>query len=219
MREQVIERICKNKLVAIVRNVPKDKLIKTAEAIINGGINLLEVTYDSTGKVTDEETSENIALLVKEFAGRAYIGAGTVLSETQVRLLHSAGGQFVISPDMRVNVIENTRAAGLVSIPGALTPTEIQAAHSAGADFVKLFPISLLGADYVKAIRAPLKHIRMLAVGGVTELNVAEYLTAGICGFGIGSNIVDSKAVKHNDFEAIRQRAESYVKAVSGEKI
>lgn len=219
MREEVIERICKNKLVAIIRSVPKDKLIKTAEAIINGGINLLEVTYDSTGKVTDEETAENIASLVKEFAGKAYIGAGTVLSETQVRLLHEAGGQFVISPDVRVNVIENTRTAGLVSIPGALTPTEIQAAYAAGADFVKLFPISSLGADYVKAIRAPLKHIRMLAVGGVTELNVAEYLTAGICGFGIGSNIVDSKAVEHNNFETIRQRAKSYVKAVSGEKI
>lgn len=214
MREEIIENICTNKIIAIVRNVPTEKLKQTAEAIIRGGINSLEVTFDATGKTPDEQTAENIAGLVKEFSGAAYIGAGTVLSEKQVFLLKQAGGEFVISPDVRENVIKRTRELDLVSIPGALTPTEIQSAHLYGADFVKLFPISQLGADYAKAIRAPLKHIRMLAVGGVTEQNLSQYLSAGICGFGVGGNIVDQKAVEQNDYALIQSRAEAYVKRI-----
>lgn len=214
MREEIIENICTNKIIAIVRNVPTEKLKQTAEAIIRGGINSLEVTFDATGKTPDEQTAENIAGLVKEFSGAAYIGAGTVLSEKQVFLLKQAGGEFVISPDVRENVIKRTRELDLVSIPGALTPTEIQSAHLYGADFVKLFPISQLGADYAKAIRAPLKHIRMLAVGGITEQNLSQYLSAGICGFGVGGNIVDLKAVEQNDYALIQSRAEAYVKRI-----
>ena len=214
MREEIIENICTNKIIAIVRNVPTEKLKQTAEAIIRGGINSLEVTFDATGKTPDEQTAENIAGLVKEFSGAAYIGAGTVLTEKQVFLLKQAGGEFVISPDVRESVIKRTRELDLVSIPGALTPTEIQSAHLYGADFVKLFPISQLGADYAKAIRAPLKHIRMLAVGGVTEQNLSQYLSAGICGFGVGGNIVDLKAVEQNDYALIQSRAEAYVKRI-----
>lgn len=214
MREEIIENICTNKIIAIVRNVPTEKLKQTAEAIIRGGINSLEVTFDATGKTPDEQTAENIAGLVKEFSGAAYIGAGTVLTEKQVLLLKQAGGEFVISPDVRENVIKRTRELDLVSIPGALTPTEIQSAHLYGADFVKLFPISQLGADYAKAIRAPLKHIRMLAVGGVTEQNLSQYLSVGICGFGVGGNIVDQKAVEQNDYALIQSRAEAYVKRI-----
>lgn len=214
MREEIIENICTNKIIAIVRNVPTEKLKQTAEAIIRGGINSLEVTFDATGKTPDEQTAENIAGLVKEFSGAAYIGAGTVLSEKQVFLLKQAGGEFVISPDVRENVIKRTRELDLVSIPGALTPTEIQSAHLYGADFVKLFPISQLGADYAKAIRAPLKHVRMLAVGGVSEQNLSQYLAAGICGFGVGGNIVDLKAIAKNDFALIQSRAEAYVKRI-----
>lgn len=214
MREEIIENICTNKIIAIVRNVPTEKLKQTAEAIIRGGINSLEVTFDATGKTPDEQTAENIAGLVKEFSGAAYIGAGTVLTEKQVFLLKQAGGEFIISPDVRENVIKRTRELDLVSIPGALTPTEIQSAHLYGADFVKLFPISQLGADYAKAIRAPLKHIRMLAVGGVTEQNLSQYLSAGICGFGVGGNIVDLKAIAKNDFALIQSRAEAYVKRI-----
>lgn len=214
MREEIIENICTNKIIAIVRNVPTEKLKQTAEAIIRGGVNSLEVTFDATGKTPDEKTAENIAALVKEFSGAAYIGAGTVLTEKQVLLLKQVGGEFVISPDVRENVIKRTRELDLVSIPGALTPTEIQSAHLYGADFVKLFPISQLGADYAKAIRAPLKHVRMLAVGGVTEQNLSQYLSAGICGFGVGSNIVDLKAIAKKDFALIQSRAEAYVKRI-----
>ena len=102
----------------------------------------------------------------------------------------------------------------MVSMPGALTPSEIQLAHRSGADFVKLFPITNMGADYVKAIKAPLSHIRLLAVGGVNENNLSEYLRAGVCGFGIGSNIVSKKHIDENNYEAITELAKKYVSAV-----
>jgi len=103
----------------------------------------------------------------------------------------------------------------MVSIPGALTPTEIQNAHRYGADFVKLFPITSMGSAYIKAVKAPLSHIQFLAVGGIDENNMSEYLRAGVCGFGIGSNIVDKKLVEAGDFAAITELAKKYTSVIA----
>ena len=100
-------------------------------------------------------------------------------------------------------------------MPGALTPTEIQAAHCAGADFVKLFPITDMGIGYVKAVKAPLSHIKLIAVGGIDNNNMSDYLKAGVCGFGIGSNIVDKKMVDAGDYEGITNLAKKYTEVIS----
>ena len=210
MRNQVIEAIRKEKIVVIVRGVPSEKLIPVAEAMYAGGIRLLEITYDATGKVTDEQTAENIRMLSEHFENRMYIGAGTVITEKQVGLTKEAGGQFIISPDTCEAVIKKTRELGLVSMPGALTPSEIQAAHRYGADFVKLFPITNLGASYVKAVKAPLSHIELLAVGGINENNIEEYLNAGVAGFGVGTNIADKKLIERGEYEKITDLAKKY---------
>lgn len=214
MREQIINTIEKEKIIVIVRGVEKEKLIPLAEAMYVGGIRLLEVTYSANGKVSDEETAENIGILAKHFEGRMYIGAGTVLTEKQVELTAKVGGKFIISPDTCPEVIRKTRELGLVSMPGALTPSEMQIAHRNGADFVKLFPITSLGASYVKAVKAPLSHLKILAVGGVDENNIAEYLKAGINGFGLGSNIIDKKKIAENDWAGITNLAKKYVSLV-----
>ena len=214
MREQIINTIEKEKIIVIVRGVEKEKLIPLAEAMYVGGIRLLEVTYSANGKVSDEETAENIGILAKHFEGRMYIGAGTVLTEKQVELTAKVGGKFIISPDTCPEVIRKTRELGLVSMPGALTPSEMQIAHRNGADFVKLFPIPSLGASYVKAVKAPLSHLKILAVGGVDENNIAEYLKAGINGFGLGSNIIDKKKIAENDWAGITNLAKKYVSLV-----
>ena len=143
-----------------------------------------------------------------------FIGAGTVLTEKQVKLTAKAGGKFIISPDSNEKVIKKTRRLGLVSIPGALTPTDIASAQRAGADFVKLFPVGNMGADYVKAVRAPLSNVRMLAVGGIDLNNIAEYRSVGIQGFGIGSSIVRRDMIERGDFEGICELAKKYVEAV-----
>ena len=214
MKNTVINSILENKIVVIVRGVAKEKLIPLAEAMYAGGIRLLEITYSADKSVSDEETAANIAMLAKHFEGRMFIGAGTVLNESQVELTKNAGGKFIISPDVNEAVIKKSVELGLVSMPGALTPSEITAADRAGADFVKLFPITNLGIDYVKAVRAPLSHIKMIAVGGVHEGNMKDYLRAGVCGFGIGSNIVDKKLIEAEDYAGITALAKKYVEAI-----
>ena len=211
MREEILQTIEKEKIIVIVRGVEREKLIPLAEAMYEGGIRLLEVTYSANGKISDEETAENIRMLTEHFADRMYIGAGTVLTEKQVELTAQVGGKFIISPDTCPPVIKKTRELGLVSMPGALTPTEMQMAHKAGADFVKLFPITNLGIGYVKAVKAPLSHIRLLAVGGVDENNMSDYLKVGVCGFGVGSNIIDKKMLAENDWAGITALAKKYV--------
>lgn len=211
MRNTIINAVNTEKLVVIVRGVERDRLIPLAEAMYRGGVRLLEITYSADGRVSDEETADRIRMLSKHFEGRMFIGAGTVLSEKQVELTAWAGGGFIISPDTNVSVIKKTREMGLVSMPGALTPTEIMTAHNAGADFVKLFPIDNLGVGYVKAIKAPLSQIKMLAVGGVGLDNIPDYKKLGIAGFGIGSNIIDKKLIEAGDYDGITAIAEKYV--------
>lgn len=214
MRETILRAVREEKLVVILRGVPKDKLIPLAEAMWQGGVRLLEVTYDASGKTPDSETAEGIRRLVEHFGDRMYIGAGTVLTTEQVDMTRAAGGQFIISPDVCVEVIRRTRELGLVSMPGALTPSEMQTAHRAGADFIKLFPATNFGPDYIKAVSAPLSHLTILAVGGVDESNMADYLKVGVGGFGVGSNIVDKKMLAAEDWDGITRMAARYVAIV-----
>ena len=213
-RQEVINAIGEHKIIAIVRGVERERLIPLAEALYAGGVRLIEVTYNACETPSDEETAENIALLASHMTGRMYVGAGTVLTVGQVELTKKAGGAFIISPNVSEAVIAHTRFEGLVSIPGALTPTEIVAAHEAGADFVKLFPVGNMGSAYIKAVSAPLSHIPMLAVGGVTPDNLQEYRAAGAVGFGIGTNIVDKNLLKQEDYEGITALARRYTDAV-----
>ena len=196
----MIESILNEKIIMIIRGISAEKLCDVADAMYHGGIRLMECTYDASGKVSDEETAKSIELLAKRFEGKMLIGAGTVLKKEQVWLTKAAGGKFIISPDTNEEIIAETKKAGLISIPGALTPTEITTAHRAGADFIKLFPISSMGANYVKAICAPLSHIRLLAVGGINENNIHDYLHCGVCGFGMGLNAQDKEHIANNNF-------------------
>ena len=214
--ENTIRAIEKNKIIVIVRGVAREKLLPLAEALYKGGIRAIECTYDSSGKTSDEETAERIKILSDRFGDEMVVGAGTVLSERQVELTKSAGGRFIISPDVSVEVIRKTKELGLVSIPGAITPTEVATAARAGADFIKLFPIDLYGPKYIKTLKAPLSHVRLLAVNGITADNMEEYLSAGASGVGVGSGIVNKKLIDEGNFEAITRLAEGYTSKIRG---
>ena len=218
MRNQLIETILREKLIVIIRGVEKNKLIPLAEALYAGGIRLMEVTYSADGTVSDEETAAQIAMLSSHMQGRMTVGAGTVLTEEQVQRTADAGGHFIISPDTFPDVIRKTRECGMVSIPGAMTPTEIQNAVRAGADFIKLFPASTFGTDYIKAITAPLSHVKLLAVGGITLDNIGMYRSVGIRGFGIGASIVKKSLIDSGNFEAVTALAKQYRDAVIAEE-
>ena len=213
-KEEVTRKIEEKKIIAILRGIPEEKLIPVAQALYDGGIRLLEIPYSADGSVPDEETALHIKKLAEHFEGKMYIGAGTVLNEEQVRLTKAAGGVLIVSPNTDRKVIFETHLCGMVSIPGAFTPSEICDAYSAGADFVKLFPTASVTAEYVKAIRAPLSHIKLLAVGGITENNMLDYLKAGVCGFGLGSNLADKKMIDELDFEGITQLAKRYTEII-----
>ena len=214
MKNQVIEAIDKNKIIAILRNIDSGKIVDTVQALYEGGIRLVEVTYSADGTVSDEETAANIRLLSEKFKDRMFVGAGTVLTPEQVKLTAENGGTFIISPDTNKEVIEMTKKLSLVSMPGALTPSEITAAHRYGADYIKLFPITNMGPEYVKAIAAPLSHIKFIAVGGIDQNNMADYLKAGVCGFGIGSNITNKKMIAEKNYEALTNLAKEYVEVI-----
>ncbi len=143
-----------------------------------------------------------------------HIGAGTVLTAEQTELACDAGAEFIISPDVFGDVIKRTRELGMISIPGALTPSEVREAVRFGADFVKLFPITSLGSEYVKAIKAPLSNVKFLAVGGINEKNMGEYIMAGVSGFGIGSNIVSKELIKNKKWDEITSLSEKYISAL-----
>ena len=208
-------QIKQEKIIVIIRGVYGDTLLRLTEALFRGGIRLMECTFDATGETPDAAVAENIRTLVERFKGDMTFGAGTVIRENQVALTAEAGGKFIVSPNADSDIIAATKRAGLVSIPGALTPTEIAAAHKAGADFVKLFPANAMGPYYLKAICAPLSHVNILAVGGVNEATVAQYAAAGACGYGIGaSTVADPALIAAGDFAAIEQRAAAFVQAV-----
>ena len=209
--QNTIEQILKEKIIMIVRGVAADQVPPLAEAMWRGGIRLMECTYDATGKVSDEEIAAVIGTLSKQMEGRMLIGAGTVLTQKQVMLTAAAGGKFIISPDTNPEIIAATKEAGLVSIPGALTPSEATTAHRAGADFVKLFPVSQSGPGYVKALCAPLSHLRFLAVGGVNSGNMLDYMSHGAKGVGMGLGESDKRAISAGDFDAIEAKCREMV--------
>lgn len=201
------------KIIAILRGVPSEKLINVLDALYDGGIRLAEITYDRTGEVPDSVTAKNIEAAVTHTKGRMLIGAGTVLTEKQVTLTANAGGSFIISPDTNPDIIKATKEAGLVSLPGAMTVSEICTAVRAGADVVKLFPANVFGPDYVKAVLAPLKGVKIAAVSGISPESVPEYLAAGCAGFGIGANIANPRFIKEDRYDLIVSAARSYVEA------
>ena len=212
MREQLIQKVLDKKIVAIVRGVYGEDCVKLAQALYEGGIELLEVTFDQAKPDELTRTSDSIKLLVECLGDKMVFGAGTVTTVEMLELAKNAGAKFIVSPDTNEEVIRATVAAGMVSMPGALTPTEVVTAHRWGADFVKLFPAGTQGTAYFKAVTAPLNHIRMLAVGGVNEKNIADFLAAGAVGAGVGGNLVNKTWIKNGEFDKITTVAKEFVK-------
>ncbi|MGB0658555.1 MAG: 2-dehydro-3-deoxy-6-phosphogalactonate aldolase [Mangrovicoccus sp.] len=180
-------------IIAILRGITPDEVLDAGEALLAAGIEKIEVPLNSP------DAPRSIALLAEAYGARALIGAGTVLEPLQVAEVKAAGGRLVVSPDMNPAVIASTKAAGMLSYPGVMTPTECFAALRAGADGLKLFPGSLIGPAGLKAIRAVLPlGTEVLAVGGASAHNFADWFKAGADGFGIGTALYspgDSAAV------------------------
>lgn len=201
------------KIVSVLRGIPVESVIDSVKAIVDGGINILEFTYDHTYDGGIEDTLKKIEMASKAIEGKAYIGAGTVLNVKEVEMAAAAGAKFIVSPNTNVEVIKKTKELSLLSLPGAFTPTEIQLAYESGADFVKVFPAEA-GKPYLKALIGPLKHVPMIVVGGIDENNIKEYLDIGFVGAGVGALLANEKIVKEKAFDKITEKAKKIVDAV-----
>ena len=213
MREEVIQKILDSKIIAIVRGANPEQAVFVARAIFEGGIKLIEVTFNQKRPESFLETVRAIRA-IKENVPEMIVGAGTVLTTEQVDLAIGAGAEYIVSPDTDVEVIKHTVKNGLVSLPGAYTPSEVKNAYNAGADFVKLFPCT--DVAYLKALKAPLSHIRIVAVGGVNTENAMDFLKAGAIGIGVGSSLVNKKYLENGEYEKITQTAKTLVEKVKG---
>lgn len=213
--EEALSVIKKERLVAILRGVPMNRVDGVVAALVRGGVRVLEFTFDHAEPDYIADNAAKIRHTVERFGNQVLVGCGTALTAQEVDAAHEAGASLVISPNVDAAVIRRAKELGMVSMPGALTPTEIVKAWELGADIVKLFPAGELGLGYIKAVRGPLGHIPMSAVGGVKPENVADFLNAGVCGFGVGGQLVLGKAVKSGDDAAIEARAKEFTDAIA----
>ena len=212
---EALTQIRAAKLVAILRHVPADKLDGVVEALIAGGVRVLEFTFDHDSAECVKENAEKIRHTAEKYGDRVLVGCGTALTVQEVEAACDAGACLVISPNVDYGVIRRTRQLGMVSMPGALTPTEILTAHQNGADFVKVFPAGCLGAGYIKAIRGPINHVPLLAVGGVSEKNAGEFMKAGCAGIGAGGNLVNKQWIEAGEFDKITALAKEFIRALA----
>lgn len=211
MRDFIIKKILDEKVIAIVRGIYGDECVNLAKALHEGGVHMMEVTFDQKSEEERQRTVDTIRALNRELGAEMAFGAGTVTTVEMVQQAKEVGAKFIISPDTDEAVIKATVAAGLVSIPGALTPTEIKQAHFWGADFVKLFPASAMGPSYVKNVCAPLSQVKILAVGGVDGSNVKDYLSSGAVGAGVAGCLFKKEWVQKGEWQRITEAAKTFM--------
>ena len=200
-KEQVLGAILQTKVVAVIRMKDAARLADVAAALGRGGVKALEITMTVPGAV------EIIRAMARTKAPGTLIGAGTVLDAGTATDVIAAGADFVVSPTSDMETIRACRDAGVLVAPGAFTPTEIVAAWRAGADIVKVFPATSLGPQFFRDLRGPLPQVRLMPTGGVTVENAREFLAAGAAAVGIGTALVDAKAVEAGDWAALEERA------------
>lgn len=214
MRDIIIHEILTKKIITIIRGYDSATCLEIAKALYDGGITMVEITFDQSNPNHLLSTAHSIQVLSDHFKEKLFIGAGTVLTKEQVDAAANAGAKYIISPNTDPEIITYTRKLNLVSLPGAYTPSEIVTAHHSGADFVKLFPIGEQGPAYIKSIKSPLSHIKLLAVGGITENNINAFLSAGAVGVGIGGTLINKEWIAKGEFHKITALAKRLVSAI-----
>jgi 2-dehydro-3-deoxyphosphogluconate aldolase / (4S)-4-hydroxy-2-oxoglutarate aldolase len=207
-KEHDLQRVLDSGIVAIVRSADSAQLVQVAQALADGGVDVIEIT------MTVPDALEVLRQVRRVLGDRVLLGAGTVLDPETARAVLLAGAEYIVSPTVNLDVIRLCQRYDKLVMPGAFTPTEILTAWEAGADIVKVFPADVLGPAFFKAVRAPLPQIRMMATGGVDLTTAAAFLKAGACCLGVGGQLVEPKAIAERDFGRLSGLAEQYVAAV-----
>jgi 2-dehydro-3-deoxyphosphogluconate aldolase/(4S)-4-hydroxy-2-oxoglutarate aldolase len=206
-KSDIILRLTDPGIIAVVRAQKMEQVLPLSEALIAGGVEVIEITM----------TTPNALAAIREarakFGDRALIGVGTVLDTETCRAAVAAGAEFIVAPICRPEFVPIAKEADRPIMLGAYTPTEAQRAHEAGADFIKIFPADTLGPGYIKALRAPLPHLRIVPTGGVDVKNVADFFNAGCVALGVGSSLVSAKILSEANWGELTRRAVEFVTA------
>lgn len=204
-KQEIIQRLTDPGIIAVVRARRRDQVLPLAEALVKGGVIAVEIT------MTTPDAIAAIAEASGCLGDRALIGVGTVLDKSTCQRAVDAGAKFVVSPITRTELVEVAHAAGCPVMLGAYTPTEAQTAYEAGSDFIKIFPADGLGPQYIRGIRAPLPHLRIVPTGGVNLDTAVDFLKAGCAALGVGSSLVSARILERNDWDELEQLAGRYV--------
>ncbi|MCM3387039.1 bifunctional 4-hydroxy-2-oxoglutarate aldolase/2-dehydro-3-deoxy-phosphogluconate aldolase [Ureibacillus chungkukjangi] len=194
-----------NGIVAVIRKIELTILVDVINALVSGGIKVIEITVDS------DNSYQSITKLKEKYGDELLVGAGTVFDVPTAKTAIDAGADFIFSPTFNEETIQMTNQYGRISIPGVLTPTEILNAYAAGADILKVFPGAALGTNYFKDVLGPLTHIPLMPTGGVNLTNLKTFLNNGAMAVGIGSSLLDKELITNRDFNGIQSLANQYV--------
>jgi len=211
-KSEIISRLIHPGIIAVVRAQRRDQVIPLTEALIAGGVTAIEIT------LTTPDAIEAIREATKKIGSQGMIGVGTVLDVTTCRAAIEAGAAFVVSPILRTELVAIAHATDRPVMLGAYTPTEAQRAHEAGADFVKIFPADGLGPNYIKALRAPLPHLRIVPTGGVDLETAAPFLQAGCAALGVGSSLITRSILENDDWKELTRLARAFCQVVAGHR-
>jgi 2-dehydro-3-deoxyphosphogluconate aldolase/(4S)-4-hydroxy-2-oxoglutarate aldolase len=200
-RHEIVQKLIDGGAVAVIRMSDSDKLKKVAEAVHEGGIFGIEITM----------TTPNALKVIEELANSMgdviTLGVGSVLDSETARMAINAGAKYVVSPIYKPDIIYMAHRYGLPAMPGAFTPTEILEAHEMGADVVKVFPADVVGMAFFKAVKAPMPHLQLMPTGGVSLTNAGDWIKAGACAVGVGSALLDKKAIAAGNFAQLTENA------------
>ena len=212
MENKALKIILENKTVAVIRMRDSNKFMKVAEAIYKGGVKSIEITMTVPGALKlIEEASKTLGNYVN-------IGVGSVLNKQTAGDAINAGAQYIVSPVFKPEIIQEAEKHGVAVMPGAFSPTEILAAFEAGADVVKVFPADIVGMAFFKGVLAPMPHLKLMPTGGVSLTNAGEWLKIGACAVGVGSALLDKKAIEEENYTLLTQNAEKLMESINKAK-
>lgn len=211
-RIEIIRELELNAAVAVIRLSDSTKLIKVCEAIFMGGVKSIEIT------MTVPNAIDVIKEAIKQLGDHMLIGVGTVLTPAIAQRAIDAGANYVVSPIFKRDIIEVAHKNGLPALPGCFTPTEIQTAFEAGADVIKIFPADVLGMAFFKGILAPMPHLKLMPTGGVTLTNAGDWIKAGACAVGVGTALLDKKAIENENYNLLTDNARLIMSSIEAIK-
>lgn len=205
---QKVDRLKKSPIIAVIRNIPQNRVLPTIEALLEGGISNIEIAYGNLNPPSLIKEAK------KQFKNEVLLGAGTVMTINQSKEAIEAGAEFVFSPVFNEDVIRETIRNNVLSIPGCFSPTEIYNAYKAGASVVKVFPANTLKPDFIKHIKAPMPFLDFIPTGGVNKSNLIQYLEAGAIAVGMGSSLLDKHLIEEGKFSKLTKSVKEHLSII-----